>query len=217
MSGDLNFNSDAPTTILEAKAPRIFLMNGPPSSGKDTGAMFLQKTYAGKLLKFAEPLKKAVTAIYHGGNRAEFDKFDSPEFKDLPQEIYFGKTCRQVQIGVSENFLKPFHDDKAVFGKLLYQEIERQRPMNGHGPYFISDSGFREEAEYLIQKYSAANVFLLKTFREGHTFKGDSRNYITLDDLGVREFDIDNITDNLSAYYRQLTTIVDCCLNPSKV
>lgn len=198
------------TTFFEG-APSIFLLNGPPRSGKDTAAKYLEQRYSGKLLKFAEPIKRAVTAIYHGGNRAEFDKYDTPELKDTPQAVYFGKTCREVQIAVSENFLKPFHGDKGIFGKILALEIDRQLPRYQEGPYFISDSGFRGEAEILVDKYGSCNVFLVRIHRESHSFKGDSRDYITLKDLGVQEFDLDNIEDNLLAFFGAAEHIVKCC------
>lgn len=213
--GSTQFSGDDENpVILQTKEPLFFLLNGPPRSGKDTAAVWLEKRYDGKLLKFAEPIKRAVTAIYHGGDRAEFDKYDTAELKDTPQEVYFGKTCRQVQIGVSEAFLKPFHGDQRIFGNILARQVERIHGRLASGPYFISDSGFRPEAEVLVDKYGAKNIILFRIFRDGFTFGQvtDSRNYITLRDLGVREFDIQNPNDNMQAFYGALDNILEHCI-----
>lgn len=202
---------------LYSNPPKIFLLNGPPRSGKDTGSEWLSKHFGGRVLKFANPIKRTVTALFHNGDRKAFMAMDTAELKDTPQDIYFGKSCRAVQIGVSENFLKPFFNDTGVFGRLLVNEIDAYRDRLFTGPFFISDSGFRTEAEVLIEKYGAENIFLLRLHRENHTFKGDSRGYITLKDLNVREFDITNTNDNLPAFYENLRYVVDHCLNPVKL
>lgn len=185
--------------------PKIFLLNGPPRSGKDTGGAWLAAKY-GTLVKFAAPIKAGVTAIYHGGNRDEFDKYDSAELKDLPQAVYFGKSCREVQIAVSETFLKPFHGDQAVFGHILVKEIERREnipALFSRRNYFVTDSGFRPEAEVLVEKYGAQNVFLIKVQRDNCDYRGDSRGYI---DLGVPTLSISN--DTLDEYLEGLDLFV---------
>lgn len=195
------------------KKPKFFLLNGPPRSGKDTAGAYLTSEFGGRMLKYAEPIKRTVTAIYHGGNRKEFNKYDTAELKDIPQDIYFGKTCREVQIGVSEAFLKPFHNDTGIFGKLLNRDVSKMIESGDcEGPFFITDSGFRRESEMLVQQYGARNVFLFRIFREEHSFDGDSRDYITLKDLGVQEFDIQNTEGNLNAFYAAIARIIPFCL-----
>lgn len=219
MSSTIDRPYEGAETVTEPAAipPKIFLLNGPPRSGKDTGSEWLAKHFGGRILTFANPIKRTVTALFHNNDRKAFAAFDTADLKDTPQSLYFGKTCREVQIGVSENFLKPFFNDTGVFGKLLVGEIEHYRDRLFEGPFFISDSGFRPEAEVLIEKYGAENVFLFRLHREGYTFKGDSRGYITLKDMGVREFDITNTNDNLPAFYESLRYVVDHCLNPVKL
>ncbi len=195
--------------------PKIFLLNSPPRGGKDTSAEFLAGHYKGNVRKFAEPIKKAVTAVYHGGDRAEFNKYDTPKLKDLPQDVYFGKSCRECQIGVSEGWLKAFHNDQGVFGKILFQQIIREQVSNvvPEAPlYFISDSGFRKEAEVLVDMFGAENIFLFRIFRDGYTFAGDSRSYIMLKDVGVREFDVQNVEDNPDIMFGAMKNLVDHCL-----
>lgn len=182
-------------------APKIFLFNGPPRSGKDTAAEHLAAKL-GKLMKFAEPIKAAITAAFHGGNRVEFNWYDSPEQKDLPHEVYGGRTTREVQISFSEDWVKwgcnPKGNvrDEAAFGRILARSIDRvlaEKTLPFATPaFFVSDSGFRPEAEVLVQKYGAPNIFLVRIFRAGYDFKVDSRGYIELADLGVREWEVKN-------------------------
>lgn len=213
MSSTLSFSGDDESLeILRTHDPVIFLLNGPPRSGKDTAAMWLQEKYNGRLMKFADPIKQAVTAIYHGGDRAEFDKYDTAELKDKPQDVYFLKTCRECQIGVSENFLKPFHNDTQIFGRFFANTIERMSPSQAQGPFFVSDSGFRGESEFLVKRYGPKKIFLFRIFRDGYSFEKDSRNYVTLKDLQVSEFDIQNVEGNKPAFFAALEHIVDHCL-----
>lgn len=204
-SDDMNHNDYQP--------PKIFLLNGPAGSGKDTAGAYLVKSVGGRVLKFAEPIKRAAAAIYHAGDRNAFNVFDaSVEEKKKPRDIYFGKSCREVQIGVSENFLKPFHGDQQIFGRILCEEIDSVSQLNEGEAFFITDSGFRPEAEMLVERYGAENVFLFRLFRDGCSFAGDSRSYITLKDLGVSEFDIQNPNDNIGAFYKTLYDIGCHCV-----
>lgn len=170
---------------------KIILINGPAGSGKDTMAEKLKDKlgYFTKLEKFAKPIKLAVAAIYFGGNYEAFAKYDTFEAKKVPAEVFLGKTPREVQIAVSEFFLKPYHEDKRVFGKLMATRL-KMADINQH--VLVSDSGFREEAEELVDQFGAENILLVRLHREGYTFDGDSRSYINLDDLGVATLDIEN-------------------------
>lgn len=198
--------------------PIVILLNGPPGSGKDTAGEHLTFVYENsRILKLADPLKRAATAIYHNGNRDAFNINDTLENKGIPQDCYFGKTCREVQIGISEAFMKPFHNDQRVFGKILKDRIKFAHEHDGTKIFFITDSGFRPEAEELIEEFGAENVFLFRLHRENHTYKTDSRGYITLKDLGVREFDIQNPDENKNAYFASLENIINNILKPIKL
>jgi len=206
MTGSLTFNHNRPA---------LYLFNGAPRSGKDTVCehftkMFCEDLELAELVKFAAPIKRAASAIYCGNNRNQFDKYDTALLKDTVQDIFMGKTCREVQIAISENFLKPYHS-KRIFGELAANYID-DAYRDGIRHIFVSDSGFREEAEVMVERYGVGNVFLFRIHREGFTFAGDSRNYITLKDLGVREFDVTNETGNLAAFFKSVETILESCV-----
>lgn len=169
--------------------PFIFLFNGPPGSGKDTLAGELASVdFKGRIVKFAGPIKRVMRAIY---GAELFDSFDTFEKKGIKAAEFFGQSCRDEQIAISEDYLKPRHGE-GVFGQLLNLEIDRLNKNELVDNFYVSDSGFRPEAEVLVEKYGADRVFLFQIHRPGHTFEGDSRSYIDLSDLGVSCFALHN-------------------------
>ena len=185
---------------------KIILLNGPPRSGKDTMAeLIATQKYFCKVEKFAKPIKLAVAAIFFGGDYERFAFFDTAEMKDVPHEVFLGKTCREVQIAVSESFLKPFYQDKHVFGKLLVSRLTQGGPPT----VLVSDSGFREEAEELVNKFGADKIKLVRIKREGYTYAGDSRSYIDLSDLGVDTLEVENVDGDQSIALQQIIKFID--------
>jgi hypothetical protein len=173
---------------------KIVLFNGPPHCGKDTIAHGIKKLIDGEVMvevaKFAQPLKTVAKHLYCDGNQELFDKMDLPENKGVPNDLFFGKTCREVQIAISEQYAKPVHGEK-VFGKILAQHIK----FSPNELFLVSDSGFRQEAEVLVEEFGAENVLLVRIKRKGTTYDGDSRGYINLEDLGVVSLEVENNSD----------------------
>ena len=170
---------------------KIILLNGPAGSGKDTAAALLAEANGGGIVKFASPLKRAAAAIYFSGNQKKFDEFDTYEEKGIEREEFFGKSCRQVQIDISEKFLKVQHGQD-VFGRILSKSLSYYKELGYDTNFYVSDSGFVPEAEVLVKDYSPANVILVRIYRPGYNFEGDSRSYIRLDHLGVQSHDVHN-------------------------
>lgn len=194
---------------------KIVLLNGPASSGKDTlAAQLVNHTPKSLMVKFAAPLKMIATHMYCDSDSQKFHQWDAPSEKIKPSPVFLGKTCRQVQIDISEVYMKPMHGE-GVFGKFLFKTIERES-MNDYETFFVSDSGFRPEAEVLVEAYGAQNVMLLRLHREGKFFDKDpesksydSRDYINLDDLGVESHDIDNIENDINGTVTSIQPILN--------
>lgn len=169
---------------------KILLLNGPPRSGKDTAGEFISRRAGpnARIFKFAGVLKDMVHGAFglYGVAPNHFE-----DVKDQPQQLFLGKTPREMYISMSEDWFKPLYG-KDVYGKFLAQKIESFK--NAHGELaIVTDSGFREEAEVLVKTFGAENILLLRVYREGHGFSNDSRSYIDLSDYGVRSYDIDNV------------------------
>ena len=174
---------------------KIFLLNAPPLAGKDTAGTMLRAHFAhSTILKFAAPLKEGVAAIFCSGDTQRFAELDSPEQKGLPHEEFFGATTRQVQIDLAEKFIKPNYGVQAL-GYILANAVSAalKGPVGHEEPlFFITDSGFREEAEILVNRFGAENIVLIRIHRANCTYDKDSRSYISLMDLNIKEFDVDN-------------------------
>ena len=173
---------------------KILLLNAPPGAGKDHGAKYITKQFMGaKLDKFARVLKERTHALYGFPWRA-WDYYE--DCKDLPNDDFYGKTPRECYIAVSETYFKVQHGDR-IFGQILADELDKY----DWELIAISDSGFMEEAEVLIEKYGDANVVLARIFREDCDFSKDSRDYLDFDDrictIDIYNDGTDKFTDKL--------------------
>jgi len=168
------------------KDKKIILFNGPPKSGKDFGAQYVEANFEGAILnKFAKVLKERTHALY-GFHWRTHDYYE--DCKNDSHKDFLGLSPRQAYINVSETYFKPTHGEK-VFGILLAQELDKSE----WDLVAISDSGFKGEAEVLIDKYGAENITLIRVHREGCDFSKDSRSHIV---LPVKTFDIRNHGDD---------------------
>ena len=159
--------SQKPSTIA-------FLFNGPPGSGKDHGALLVQKmlggteSCAGKAFK--EPLLEVTQDLYKVTPEWWDAHYYDQQIKNVPQPELYGKSPRQALIHVSERVMKPnFGQD--IFGKLFGMSIPANVPF-----VTSSDSGFVAEVEALIPFVKHAVVFRLT--RPNTSFAGDSRSYL---------------------------------------
>jgi len=172
---------------------KVYFFNGPPRSGKDTAVnfadLFFGKTYFSTKMKFAAPLVTAVAALIGVSEDKIEDLKSSPAFPGISD-----MTVRQLMIHLSEEVMKPrFGID--VFGKIALRSLKEEYGLSSAGiaRVLFSDSGFRPEALPIIEWAGPENCHIVRMFRPGCDFKGDSRSYIYLKDLGVKETEIHNI------------------------
>lgn len=172
---------------------KILLLNGAPRSGKDTISTMLKKNASTSVHqeKFALPMKLSVPLIYGVPRHKWENELDTARNKDLACTEFFGETPRDVQIGLSEDFLKPLHGKK-IFGELLERRIKNIAHRSELECIVVSDSGFYDEAKHIIDVFGADNIQLWRIHRAGCNFSGDSRGHIDLDDENVDSYDIVN-------------------------
>lgn len=168
---------------------KIILLNGPPSSGKDTAAKFIRRWYNHEAKKDGQgfshhcmldrmsmPIKRAFAGtmglpIDEDGN---VQPWESKKEEIVPQ---FGVSYRQWQIDFSERFMKPLFDE-AIFGKLLVARIRRRFEKRIANLVVVPDCGFTVEIQTLYHFFPQEDILLIRPHREGFTFAGDSRSYV---------------------------------------
>lgn len=171
---------------------KVIFLNGPPGCGKDFAGRLFATRYVGSVHvdKFARYLKEATHALYGifiQGKPAPHDWFENR--KDRPASELFGLTPRQAYIAVSETYMKVQHGDR-IFGQLALRNIRMEAP--SADLVVITDSGFREEAEVLVEHFGAENCLMIHVRRSDCSFDGDSRDWVDLTDLGVETRVVDN-------------------------
>ena len=186
------------------KPHQVIFINGPRRSGKDTAANCIMKEFVNvRHKKFAGSMKHALRAFF-GLDDATWKALEidsSNEFKLLPLPQLFGMTWVEALIWFSEDVMKPkFGPD--IFGNVLVTDM---RKPTSTALTVISDCGFTDELFPIIYSYGAANCHMFQLFRDGHTFEGDSRHYISKEDLpsDVKWYIINNDFE-LDMYKRQI-------------
>jgi len=150
---------------------KIVFFNGPPRVGKDTLVMGLLSKFPTAInIKFSTPLKTALP-VFFGLTQSQIDMLE--QNKDAPRNYFLGKSWRDVQISLSEDWAKPIFGKK-VFGNITKNIIENEDDTN---IFLISDSGFQEEAAALVEQFGKENCLLIRLKREGTNFDNDSRSY----------------------------------------
>lgn len=194
---------------------KVVVFNSPPRGGKGVGASHMKDVINGQEgnlaafhMEFKDELFKiaanvvgiSVETLLQGYDLQVRDVNDSDQswarrfsevsmdtwWKDVPlydieQELL---STRKLLIHMSENVIKPSFGSDA-FGKALVSQL----PENGI--VFISDSGFPEELQPVIDHVGADNLLVVRIHRDGCTFEGDSREYLTAemfeDNIKIRD------------------------------
>ena len=99
---------------------KILLLNGPPRSGKDTIAEYLEG-HGWHHGKFSKVLKERTHALY-GMIDCPYDAFEN--VKDENLSVFFGITPREAYINTSEMLMKPVHGDD-IWVRIFIQELEK--------------------------------------------------------------------------------------------
>ena len=187
---------------------KIFILNGPARSGKDSLADFVvSKDNTFVKMKFATPIKRSVKCFFNVSDD-EWDIFDNATMlKDFPHKTFLGSSCRQAQIDFSERFIKPVYGSD-TFGKILVNDILQELDKNPNINIIISDSGFVEEAIPVIEEFGKENVILVRISRSGYTFENDSRRYLTQSELGLNSYyELEN--KQLQTFLNEGLTMID--------
>lgn len=149
---------------------KIVFFNGPPRVGKDTLVNGLLRRFpTSQDIKFSNPFKASLPAFF-GLTQNQLDTLEQD--KESPKDYLLGKSWREVQISLSEDWAKPIFG-KRVFGNIAKNIIDN----NSNNIFLISDSGFQEEAAALVEHFGKENCLLIRLKRKDTNFDNDSRSY----------------------------------------
>lgn len=165
---------------------KIILLNGPPSSGKDTAARHIREMrgllfnspigYVRPTLdRMSMPIKRAFAGTM--GLPITEDGIVEPWESKKEEVIHeFGVSYRQWQIDFSEKFLKTYREE--IFGRLLVARIKRRFAKGIANLIVVPDCGFSIEIDVLYEEFEREDILLIRCHRQGFTFAGDSRSYV---------------------------------------
>lgn len=181
---------------------KLVLFNGPRHSGKDTAALYCEQEFGAYHFKFSAPIKAAIKAMFNLTDE-EVDYLES--IKTEPTSLLMGMSYVGAQISFSEDWVKKILG-KDAFGRLAATEIENSIAENPFKKLYVSsDSGFSSEAEPVVNLFGKENTLLVRIFRDGKDFSGDSRSYISIN--GVTTVPVIN-SGSVESYHKTIHQIV---------
>ncbi len=192
--------------------PLVFCFNGPPGSGKDTGASLLNEilrqsqpkdTISIFFVPLAAPLKEACHALL------SLPRNYKPQDKDALDEAMLNYTPRRFYINMSESLKHSKYFAPTLLGhlwinkvKLIYLWAARNyRPV-----LFITDCGFDYELEPIVKYIGAQYMLGFNLYRDGCSFANDSRDYINFATMGM-QYAIFQNDSSLEDYKRKLAEV----------
>lgn len=154
---------------------KIFILNAPPQTGKDTIA---NSTFYMKA-SFKTPMFDIASKTLGLTLEDFMDKYETSGWKDTVLPELQGGTVRQLMIHISENYIKPFFGP-TYFGDAVVRHIKNFEESNSvEFPWVIPDGGFPTEIE-MLEKEFGDRVIVVQLEREGHRdFGVDSRTYVS--------------------------------------
>ena len=192
----------------------VVAFNGPPRSGKDTAVDYFQelsrraKGVPGKQMVHAGSLARLLkekTHQFFGLDGLPYNYFEN--VKDEPRPEFMGNTPRSVYIATGEKFTKPLLGQdfwarqlvKNLLMKYQHDKPEDLVPI----VLFISDLGFREEIEFLLNFIGPEQILLVHLRRDGCDFSNDSRRYVNHRKVEYSHCSVYN-NSTLEAFYSSL-------------
>ncbi len=159
---------------------KTILLNGPPSVGKDYAARVIRQTFGRGRIAYLDrmsmPIKRAFAGMMnlYIGPEGIVEPWEARKEEIIP---ILGVSYRQWQIDFSERFMKNYGLD--IFARLFLERLRPLRSLSPDGIMVVPDCGFDLEVRTLRDVMDMHDLLLIRLFREGCDFTGDSRGYIS--------------------------------------
>ena len=161
-------------------AIKTIILNGPPGSGKDVLGEALAKSIGADVKRFKDVLYSQTASFFGVPEKTLVSLATNRDTKEMPHPLFNGLSPRKALIYVSEEVIKPI-EGASYFGDRLVEDLE--------GITVITDGGFDEEVVPVVEKSDYTLIVQLR--REGYTFDGDSRSYISHDITSIPGYKCD--------------------------
>lgn len=197
---------------------RLIVLNGAPRSGKDTILNILldnakgatdgsSKLKALNVIPFSykyvlcEGVAKRYSTLSNQLTTEQIWDYNADgEFKDTPSELFGGKSVRQALIYESEEVIKKQHGENGV-AIATFKKLQEEYGDKLKDAVLISpDGGFESEMRCAKEFFNLddEDVLLVRVLRDGCTFAGDSRSYISKPTFIIsNNGSIDDLTKNI--------------------
>jgi len=176
---------------------KVIVFNAPPRAGKEVAAKAVMKcinTLDSNLVAHHKEFKDALFKVAANTLGITVEEFKTDYDRMTPDKVWWMKDLaslstsasmagvgekkiysqREWLIHISENVIKPSFG-KDAFGKMFVNSLPEE------GVVAVSDGGFPEEIQPVIDHVGADNIAIVRIHRDGCDFSNDSRNYLTQD------------------------------------
>lgn len=180
--------------VKQAEMPRkVIILNGAPSSGKDTIAKLFSDMLGFEHMEVKAELFKIALQLSGISEEDWFDRYDDREnnLKEQPWDRLGGLSQREFLIKISEEWMKPVFGNH-IFGKKAADSVML---LNNDSEAVFSDGGFQDELNAMSNELGEDNILLVRLHRKGCSFDGDSRSHLT----HKHEIDIHNDSSAIEA------------------
>lgn len=149
---------------------KVIILNGPPQSGKDDAAKHLAAQFPDTHHREFKAQLFKLTMLIWGVTQETWDYLYTRDRKEIKTHLLGGMSPREALIHTSEVVIKPNYG-KRYFGVFAAKSLN-------DGVTVFSDGGFQEEVTPLIEEVGAGSIMIVRLYRPGFTFEGDSRTYL---------------------------------------
>lgn len=185
---------------------KMIILNGPPRSGKDTFLKLMKAVFMDDLptdtfvpFSYKHTICAGVARRYKQRPEYVWELNANTLTKDVPYDMFGGNSIRQCFIYESEEVIKKELGENGVALR-TFENLQVEWLVSSHIPLeqcvlVTPDGGFESEMNCAMDFFGIPreDILLVRFYREGCTFEGDSRSYIPNPDLII-----DNDGDKIS-------------------
>lgn len=187
---------------MDQLSRKVIVLNGPPRAGKDTAIEILEKVFnEAEVYQFFRPIKELLHEEL--GLDVPYNHYESLKDQILPEFNFM--TPRLAYIDKGDRLQRELGYD--ILTDIYFTAIS-----NCNAPVLITTCGKDSEAVLLADMFGVENTLFLRIHREGKSFKGDSRSWVSSSHLNIQ--DVHNEPDQVREYQERVAEIARVFVNP---